>query len=112
MTAFVDTNGWGYASDPESTDKQRVAADLLGSRAKDWVISTEVLSEFYWTATRKLQPPLPPSDAREATRLLATLPVVTLDGRPGRFRHRARRGPLDRTVGRNARRGSEPSGMR
>jgi predicted nucleic acid-binding protein len=80
VATFVDTNVWVYAYDYGSTEKQQVAADLIGSRAEDWVISTQVLSEFFWTVTRKLRPPLSPSDAKEATRLLATLPVVTLDG--------------------------------
>lgn len=57
-----------------------MAVALLSDPPDRLVISTQVLSEFYWTVTRKLRPPLPDSAAAEATRHLAALPLVTIDG--------------------------------
>lgn len=68
-----------YAYDHGSPGKQERAAQLLGAEADDIVISTQVLSEFYWVVTRKLAPPLDEAEARRATRLLAALPVVAVD---------------------------------
>jgi len=53
--------------DTHDTAKHRAAAELL---AELWasglgVLSTQVLQEFYSTATRKLQPPLSPPQARQ-----------------------------------------------
>lgn len=79
MATFVDTNVVVYAYDHGSPGKRQRATELLRSPDDDLVISTQVLSEFYWVATRKLAPPLEPTEACRATHLLASLPVVTLD---------------------------------
>jgi len=64
---FVDTNILMYSHDAQDAAKQRVAENLL---AELWtsglgVLSTQVLQEFYSAATRKLRPPLTPSEARQ-----------------------------------------------
>ena len=77
MTVFVDTNVVVYAHDHGAGDKQRKAQEVLAKRAGELVVSTQVLTEFYWVATRKLKPPLPATEAAQATEQLATLPVVS-----------------------------------
>ena len=49
---FADTNILLYAAspDPEETDKQQLAAELL--TADDWALSVQVLQKFYTQATR------------------------------------------------------------
>jgi predicted nucleic acid-binding protein len=79
VAAFLDTNVVVYAHDHGAPHKRRRAIELLRSGDDDFVISTQVLSEFYWVVTRKLAPPLDGSEALLATRLLASLPVVTVD---------------------------------
>jgi predicted nucleic acid-binding protein len=79
MAAFVDTNVAVYVHDHGSPDKRRRAVALFESPPDRLVVSTQVLSEFYWTVTRKLDPPLAADPAREALRELATLPVVAVD---------------------------------
>ncbi len=64
---LVDTNVLLYAQDKHDPDKYRIARDLLDGL---WaggvgVVSTQVLQEFYSVATRKLQPAMTPSEARE-----------------------------------------------
>lgn len=64
---FVDTNIVLYSQDTHDADKHRAATNLL---AELWasglgILSTQVLQEFYSAATRKLQPPLTPSQARQ-----------------------------------------------
>ncbi len=65
--AFVDTNILVYSHDTHDDVKHRGAENLL---AQLWtsglgVLSTQVLQEFYNAATRKLQPPMTPSQARQ-----------------------------------------------
>ena len=52
--------------------------ELHGSN-NEIILSTQVLQEFYVTVTRKLETPLKPDTAIEATRKLATLPTVQID---------------------------------
>jgi predicted nucleic acid-binding protein len=77
MSVFVDTNVVVYAHDHGAGPKQQKARDVLEQTAGSLVVSTQVLSEFYWVATRKLTPPLPQPEAAEAVEHLAALPVVT-----------------------------------
>jgi predicted nucleic acid-binding protein len=65
---FVDTNILIYAHDTHDEAKHRAAENLL---ARLWtsglgILSTQVLQEFYSAATRKLRPPLAPTQARQA----------------------------------------------
>ena len=78
---FVDTNILVYAHDASETEKQPVARALLEELWADrsGVVSTQVLQEFYVVATRKFQPPMRPSEAREIVTLYATWSVVQVD---------------------------------
>lgn len=79
MTAFLDTNVAVYAYDRSDPDKRRVAQQLMNELALELVVSAQVLAEFYWVTTRRLDPPLAADLAKEATNALASLPVVAGD---------------------------------
>ena len=79
MTAFLDTNIAVYAFDRGAGPKQSAAAAVIAERTDDLVVSTQVLAEFYWVSTRRLEPPLPHEAARAATASLSALPVVSTD---------------------------------
>jgi predicted nucleic acid-binding protein len=79
MAAFVDTNVAVYVHDHGSPKKRRRAAELFAQPPDRLVVSTQVLSEFYWAVTRKLDPPLRDDLALEALRALGALPVVAMD---------------------------------
>ena len=79
MAAFVDTNVGVYVFDHGAGAKRRKAVDLFESFSEPLVVSAQVLSEFFWTVTRKLSPPLALEQAQEATRQLASLRVVPID---------------------------------
>jgi predicted nucleic acid-binding protein len=68
MTAsiMVDTNVLVYAYDRTAGEKQQRALAVLDQLAISGAgaISTQVLSEFFVTVTRKLPHPLSPADAR------------------------------------------------
>lgn len=81
--AFVDTNVLVYAFDKDDDRKRRIARELIARLASDsrLYLSTQVLSEFFVTVTRKIKPPMP---AREAIVLLGDLsvfPVLIADSR-------------------------------
>jgi predicted nucleic acid-binding protein len=79
LAAFVDTNVAVYVHDHGSPEKRTRAVQLFASPPDRLVVSTQVLSEFYWTVTRKLDPPLREDLALEALRQLGSLPVVAVD---------------------------------
>ncbi|MGH3546111.1 MAG: PIN domain-containing protein [Mycobacteriales bacterium] len=87
MTAarsFVDTNVLVYAFDVSdaSRAKREVAVHILDSAVPgELVLSTQVLQEFYVTATRKLPNPLPPAQAADVVKGFAAFPVVPNDAR-------------------------------
>jgi predicted nucleic acid-binding protein len=62
---FVDTNVLVYARDLRETAKQPVAALWIAQlwRDRSGRTSTQVLSEFYVTVTRKLKPGMPAAQA-------------------------------------------------
>lgn len=68
---FVDTNIFVYASDLGMGAKFQTAVDLIARLAESaaGAISTQVLSEFYNTATGKLR--MPGEEAEETVRDLA-----------------------------------------
>jgi len=68
-----------YLYDHADAEKQRIARATLTDAAEEIVISTQVLSEFFWVVTRKLN--LDPRVAREGVRQMATLRVVPVDHR-------------------------------
>lgn len=79
MTVFLDTNVLVYAFDGSEPAKRALAVHLLEDEALDVVVSAQVLNEFYWTATRKLDPKLPEDVAQEVVRGLALGRVVPID---------------------------------
>ncbi len=78
-SCLIDTNILVYAYDPSSAKKHSTALQVLDALAGTdaAVLSTQVLSEFYSVATRKLKPALTASEAEERLhRLSRTWPVV------------------------------------
>ncbi len=74
---FVDTNVLLYLFDAGEKAKARIAQSVLADLdPAQVVLSTQVLEEFYWNATRKLRPPLPPADAATQVVRLAAHTVV------------------------------------
>ena len=62
---FLDANVLVYLRDANSPDKCQVALKLVDdlSGIGEAIVSTQVLSEFFWVATRKLRPRLPVAEA-------------------------------------------------
>lgn len=79
LSVFVDTNVFVYLYNRADLEKQRIARATLTEQPEEIVISTQVLSEFFWVATRKLN--LAPRAAREGVRQMAMLRVVPVDHR-------------------------------
>ena len=75
---FVDTNIFVYTIDDADPAKKKTARTLLIETA-DIVVSAQVLSEFYVTITRKLQPAVASDMAGELVRRLARFPCVAID---------------------------------
>ncbi len=81
---FLDTNVVVYSIDADEPEKRQRALEILrgnDSQLRDstFVVSTQVLQEFYVTAVRKLRRPLSEEVADAAVRRLSRLPVVALD---------------------------------
>jgi predicted nucleic acid-binding protein len=74
VALFVDTNVLVYARDLSEGSKQERALAWLDHlwETRAGRLSYQVLQEYYVTVTRKLQPGLPPSDARADVRDLLT----------------------------------------
>ena len=81
MPFFLDTNVLVYAFDRSEPAKRARALELLADPDADFVTSAQVLSEFYVTTTRKLDPPLDHPSAMQALEHLRRLPVVAVDDR-------------------------------
>jgi predicted nucleic acid-binding protein len=79
VASFVDTNVLVYAFDRGNARKRQVALDLLDDASLHLVLSTQVLLEFYWTVTRKLDPPLEAAEAHDVVRHLSEVAVVPTD---------------------------------
>jgi predicted nucleic acid-binding protein len=75
---FLDTNVLVYARDRSEPAKGPFAAQLLQDIfvAGRPQLSVQVLSEFFWTVTRKLPIPLTTEEAAAETRRLITLTSV------------------------------------
>lgn len=80
MTAFLDTNVLVYAFDGRDERKRSRAIALIGSGPR-FVVSAQVLGEFFVTVTRKLATPLSEADAAAAVERLTQLTVVPTDAR-------------------------------
>jgi predicted nucleic acid-binding protein len=79
VAAFVDTNVIVYAFDAGDERKRALALELLDDPSLAMVVSSQVLTEFYWTVTRKLVPPLPEEAAQDVVHNLAQGEVVAVD---------------------------------
>jgi predicted nucleic acid-binding protein len=78
--AFLDTNVLVYAVDEAEPGKRAEARRLLGSAGEqEFVLSSQVLGEFYAVATRKLEQPVPEAVAAAVIDLLGGLPTVSID---------------------------------
>lgn len=77
--SFLDTNIIIYADDLDAGDKNVAALEVLTASIRDGVavLSTQVLSEYFVVATRKLG--IEPAAARQRIELLAHADVVRLD---------------------------------
>jgi predicted nucleic acid-binding protein len=79
---FVDTNVLVYDRDRRDArkhDQARAWMAALWRQRGLGVVSTQVLTEFYWTATRKLRPGLDEEVARRYVRSLGAWEVVSVD---------------------------------
>ena len=76
---FLDTNVLLYAAtaNPAERRKQDIAYDLIA--AQNFGISTQVLQEFYYNATRKAGVKMRPAKALEWLDELAHLPCFIVD---------------------------------
>lgn len=79
--AFIDTNVVVYAADesPAERAKHDIAVELLAAEPEQLVLSTQVLQEFYHVVTRRLERPLDPERAAQATRALTRMDVIGSD---------------------------------
>lgn len=78
--AFLDTNVLVYAVDEDEPAKREVARALLADAAgQRFVLSAQVLGEFYVTVTRKLARPVDAALATAMVEQLSRLPTVALD---------------------------------
>jgi predicted nucleic acid-binding protein len=81
VRAFVDTNIWVYAVDTADRAKQARALEILDPEdEKDYVISAQVLGEFYATVTGKLRAAVTFAEGRAMVERMKQLPVVPIDG--------------------------------
>lgn len=78
---FLDTNIIVYANDVSAKGKQDIARKLIAEalRKGNAAISSQVLSEFWVTVTRKLALPLERALAERQLAGLAAFPVVAID---------------------------------
>lgn len=78
---FVDSNVLVYAHDRSEPRKQAIAQALLEElwAARTGRLSTQILQEFYVVATRKFDPPMSRTAAREIVALYGTWPLVQID---------------------------------
>ncbi len=78
---FLDTNILVYAFDDNHPRKKNRSLEILSGAGdnQQFVISTQVLQEFYVVVVRKLKRPLSQDDAESAVRRLVELPLVLID---------------------------------
>jgi predicted nucleic acid-binding protein len=77
---FLDTNVLVYAVDETEPDKRDTARRLLSSTGHgEFVLSPQILSEFYTVVTRRLAEPVPEGTAAAIVDQLSLNPVVPLD---------------------------------
>ena len=76
--SFIDTNVLVYTDDQDSPEKQQRALDIVTQcrHGRNGVVSTQVLQEYFATATRKLG--VAADVARRKTEIFGRLHLVTL----------------------------------
>ena len=81
MRVFIDTNLWVYRLDQREPQKrqhvERWLADVVAEH--EVVISTQVLIEFRSVVSRKLQPPLGPTQTHDLLEALSGFEVISTD---------------------------------
>lgn len=84
MTVFIDTNVLVYSRDPANREKQDKAGQWLKYLWKLRLgrVSTQVLNEFYYTATTKLRPGISRNVARIDVENMSALNPLIIE-----FRH-------------------------
>ncbi|HZE05482.1 MAG TPA: PIN domain-containing protein [Solirubrobacteraceae bacterium] len=75
----MDTNVAVYAYDRDEPARREIARAILADPGEPLVVSTQVLAEFFWVATRRLARPLPEAEAAHVVRALAELSVIGAD---------------------------------
>src|SRR6266478_4981298 len=77
--SFLDTNILLYTDDRDDPRKEKVALSLIERCRIDrtGVVSTQILQEYFASATRKLA--VPAEVARRKLQLFARFPVVKID---------------------------------
>ena len=83
VTVFVDTNVLVSARDRSEADKQRRAAEWMGSLWETGLgrLSYQVIQEYYVTLTTKLDPPRSTEDARDDVTALGAWKPTGIDHR-------------------------------
>jgi predicted nucleic acid-binding protein len=83
LRSFVDTNVIVYSVDGADERRQHRARQLLRSLRETDALrtSTQVLGEFFVTATRKIRVPISPAEALAHMNDLAEWPVIATDYR-------------------------------
>ncbi|MGA8364774.1 MAG: PIN domain-containing protein [Solirubrobacteraceae bacterium] len=77
---FVDTNVFVYAVDEAEPAKRDIAQRVLASgQYGEFVLSSQILSEFYVTITRKLTECVSEAEAAQALERLRKYPTVSID---------------------------------
>lgn len=76
VATFLDTNVVVYAYDRDEPAKRDRARAILMEDGDELCVSTQVLAEFYWVATRRLARPVAEAQAAEVVESLAELRVV------------------------------------
>ena len=79
VRSFIDTNILVYTDDHDALEKQTRALDLVEQArlSRNGVLSTQVLQEYFVTATRKLN--VEPAIVRRKVELFARLDLVQID---------------------------------
>ncbi len=78
---FIDSNIIVYAHDHSEKKKYNISKKLIlnGIMDENIVISTQVLSEFFVTVTKKIKKKLPVKTARKEINLLKSLQIIEID---------------------------------
>jgi len=86
LAAFlVDTNILAYAYDVRDPDRQARAVECVNRLAtsRHGALTAQVLGEFFWVATRRLDPPLTADEAeRTITNYVRSWPVYPITSQP------------------------------